>query len=132
VNATVSTTTEDNDGPTRPLVKAIKDEHVDEDRRCRHSDCDGELTLTDAENPICKMCRCTPDGIYLPPQSRGGGSGFSTPYPKGSRPETAGAETYENSDIVRLPGGHEAVYDETEANRPHGVGPEYTFDLSTY
>jgi hypothetical protein len=133
------------------LVEGLKTDRERDTRSCRQDDCHGELTLTDDERVICQLCRCTPDGVYLPPDDEGGegrvdgmcvqykffhpsggsGCGFSTSDPKGSRGENGSPERYDNSGNVRLPGGVEAVYDEDDKVRPRGVTDEYTFDLST-
>jgi len=135
------------------LAHAIKNVDRDADtRKCPH-ECHGTLQLTDDDRVICPSCRCTPDGVYLPPDDHGDNSGqdsqcmqfaffvgkrkigplSSDSYPKGERPQSPsnGREYYSQSNKPILPGGHERVYDEDDTNRPNWVGDEYTFDLST-
>jgi len=122
-------TSSDSGSVCSQLAAGIKTDEEHDSRPCPHDDCHGTLTLTDAENVVCASCRCTPDGIYLPPQVRGHNGTTLARY-RG----TAGTwshDTYDNSTATRLAGGYEAVYDEEDRNRPSGVGTEYTFDLST-
>lgn len=130
----------------RTLADCI--EHVDtpiDSRSCPH-DCHGNLDLTDSGNVICQTCRCTPDGVYLPPKERTWGkdrhdrlfeprgSGFLGGNPWGQRGEDGSVERavrYDNSNIVQMAGGYEEVYNRDPDIRPNGVGTEYTFDLST-
>ena len=138
------------------LAHAI--EHIDRDvdsRDCRHDSCHGSLHVTDGV-VICGHCRCTPDGVYIPPDDTGAASNLSKSrcsqytfvHPRGRH--VSGAEPHpsrrtngNNRDSyghtsgecsltrVRMPGGFERVYDEDDDHRPDGVTDEYTFDLST-
>jgi len=117
-------------------------------RNCRQPDCHGSLAIRD-EWVICTSCRCTPDGIFVPPDEEsentiedGQCSQFTWFHPlgqgrlNGENPHPADGENgvprYRNSKNVRLIGGVEEVYNEDESIRPAGVDDEYTFDLTTY
>jgi len=117
-------TTEATNGITS-LADAI--EHVDEpqdSRSCPHN-CHGSLDVDDDDRVYCTSCHCTPDGVFLPPTSYSNHS-------NGKRDvgHSDSVEVYYNSRNVILAGGYEAPYDECESERPHGVGDEYTFDLT--
>ena len=152
MSSTQSTTSDDGVTITS-LADAIKTDEPEDTRSCRHQDCHGTLTVTDEDRVVCGSCRCTPDGVFLPPESSGGsgfrrynprfarrttwcGDGYADSDPKGV-PDEDGVlqrwnhEKYDNSDKARLAGGYDDVYDEEEAERPAGVGDEYTFNLTT-
>jgi len=121
-------TTADNGETLTPLAKGIKTDEDHDTRGCPHDECHGSLMLTNSENVVCTSCRCTPDGIYLPPTDGNGTSAFAG---RNDRTPTWDHDTYDTSNKQRLAGGYEAVYDEDDENRPNGVGTEYTFDLTT-
>lgn len=128
---------------TTPLAHAI--EHIDRDtdkRSCPH-ECHGSLSVDDGR-VLCETCRCTPDGVYLPPAdestlNEGRCSQFSWFYPKGSRPEDVVAQQWKHDNYrghgnttlvrVRMAGGYQDVYDETH---PVGNGDGYEWDLSDF
>lgn len=56
------------DGRTK-LAQAIEDIDTKYNSRdCPH-ECHGTLTTDDDSRVLCESCRCTPDGVYLPPES---------------------------------------------------------------
>lgn len=128
-----------------PLAHALQAIDTKYDSRdCPHN-CSGTLSVDDNDRVLCESCRCTPDGVYLPPTDEsatmeGRFSQFVWFYPKGQRPEDGVVEQWEHDRYpgsdrqcqlprVRMAGGYEAVYDET---LPAGEGDEYEYDLSTY
>lgn len=117
-----------------PLAHQIKNVDTDrETRDCPHN-CHGTLSLTPADNVICESCRCTPDGVYLPPkiQSRSNGSRRHKGWGKrGENTLPQSRDRYDNSNNVILVGGYEKVYNEEDDIRPRTVDEEYTWDLST-
>jgi hypothetical protein len=135
--------TTDSSHTTTPLAHAI--EHIDRDtdeRSCPH-ECHGSLSVTDGR-VLCETCRCTPDGVYLPPVNEsslneGRCSQYLWFYPKGSRPEDHVAEqAFEHEEYdgngdttlvrVRMVGGYQDVYDES---LPAGEGDAYEWDISS-
>jgi len=107
-----------------PLADAIRNDGPEDSRSCPHETCHGSLTVDDDDTVYCPSCRCTPAGVFLPPD----------PYPSdgpNTRVESWSHDHYDNVSAVRLAGGYDAVYNEDDDARPQGVGEEYTFDLST-
>lgn len=150
MSATVSTTSEDSDAELTPLAKGLKIDHEEDSRSCPH-ECHGELELTEDGTVLCQLCRCTPDGVYYPPdgewddddsqcvqyrwfhptiEAREGGFPDENPHPL--RGGNRSVEHYSHSGAVILVGGFEIVYNENDEIRPNGVTEEYTFDLTTY
>lgn len=149
---TKSTTSENKSGLTGLAHAIVNVDEPRDSRDCPH-ECHGELTVDEEDRVLCETCRCTPDGVYLPPEtheSTASGCGlqatFFDPYhgigpassdadPKGLRPEVRSKrDSYYDcypSGAARLAGGYEAVYDEDDEGRPDGVPEDYTFDLST-
>mgnify|MGYP007038804118 CR=1 FL=1 len=143
---TKSTTSSDQ-SKTATLAEGIKNDREEDTRGCPHEGCHGHLTLTEDENRVvCSGCRCTPDGVYLPlpeskhaityvasrrnPEGLWGGNTVRDGWELVFR---RGHDTYDNryQDVPRLAGGYEAVYDQDERGRPHGVSDAYTWDLSS-
>lgn len=149
------------------LADAIKADTDEDKRACRQPSCHGSLTVEDGR-VVCSLCRCTPDGVYLPldgdgsegtvgnagSAQRASDNGYETADeitrsawrdnvlsgadPKGPQVEITatdgwqdGGDTYPRSQVMRLAGGYERVYDADDDRRPDGVTDEYTFDLST-
>ena len=120
-------------GSTRPetdtgngvtsLADALRTDEPEDTRDCPHESCEGSLSVTDDDRVLCQTCRCTPEGVFLPPDPKGqqGENGV---------PQAWNHDEYPNG-AARLAGGYDDVYDEDEDERPRGVGDEYTFDLST-
>lgn len=130
-----TTPSNDSDNKLTPLAHQIKNVDTDrETRDCPHN-CHGSLSLTPAENVICESCRCTPDGVYLPPKIQGANGTRSSGrkgWGKGVEITLADdRDRYDNSDKIILAGGHEVVYNEENDVRPRTVGESYTWDLST-
>jgi hypothetical protein len=128
--------TTDSSHATTPLAHAI--EHIDRDtdeRSCPH-ECHGSLSVDDGR-VLCETCRCTPDGVFLPPADESTVNEgrcsqylwFNTKVPQTNHPwHTGECERYHNSNRAKMPGGYQNVYDETH---PAGKGDEYTFDISS-
>ena len=65
-------------GSTRPetdagsgvtsLADALRTDEPEDTRDCPHESCEGSLSLTDDDRVLCQTCRCTPDGVFLPPE----------------------------------------------------------------
>lgn len=106
------------------LADAIRTDEPEDTRSCRQETCEGSLTVRDDDTVYCTSCRCTPEGVFVPPK------GYPSRGPN-TRVETWEHGQYDNSEVARLAGGYEPVYDEDDAERPNGVGDEYTFDLTT-
>jgi len=49
------------------LADAIEADTDEDKRACRQPSCHGSLTVEDGR-VVCSLCRCTPDGVYLPPE----------------------------------------------------------------
>lgn len=128
-----------------PSATPTSDENEDQD----HDEDEGEGEDTEVV-AVCHTCRCTPDGEFLSPETfewyspyTGAGTDYAGRSPHPSRVQMVapdgwrecgdrrGHDRYSGSRKVRLAGGYDAVYDEDETDRPHGVGGEYTFDLTT-
>jgi len=106
------------------LADALRGDEPEDTRSCPHETCEGSLSVRDDDTVYCTSCRCTPEGVFLPPK------GYPSDGPN-TRVELWGHDEYDNSRLPRLAGGYEPVYDEDDDERPAGVGDEYTFDLST-
>lgn len=66
------------DGRTK-LARAIEDIDTKFDSRdCPH-ECHGTLSTDDDGRVLCETCRCTPDGVYLPPENDEDGGAVSEP-----------------------------------------------------
>lgn len=67
MSQTVTATTNDSAELTG-LAYAISEIDTKYDSRdCPH-DCHGSLSVDDEGRVLCETCRCTPDGVYLPPE----------------------------------------------------------------
>ena len=71
MGGTVSTTSDNGDGVT-PLIRGLRIDEDADSRHCPH-ECHGSLELIEEDSPgpptvVCGACRCTPDGVYLPPK----------------------------------------------------------------
>jgi len=62
---TQATTTEDGTTYTE-LAEAMRSDEPQDSRDCPHK-CHGSLSVKDDDTVLCESCRCTPDGVYLPP-----------------------------------------------------------------
>lgn len=107
-------TTDNERQAIRTLADAIK--HIDKDqdtRDCPH-ECHGVLTVTDDNVVLCQSCRCTPDGVYYPPEqndsSTNSGRVKSNHNPWGQRREHGNVDRYRHSNKVRLAGGYTEAY----------------------
>lgn len=129
----------DTDNTVTSLAYAIKEIDEDEDSRaCKDEHCHGSLTTTDGGIVICRSCRCTPDGIYYPPQRHDDYESnpphFGTIHNPKDPPRPPhltsrngdDREEYIHSKDIILPGGFTAVYD---ADEGAGDGDEYEFAL---
>ncbi|WP_206750518.1 hypothetical protein, partial [Halorubrum sp. SP9] len=50
------------------LADAIRTDEPEDTRSCPHETCEGSLSVRDDDTVYCTACRCTPDGVYLPPE----------------------------------------------------------------
>lgn len=129
----------DTDSTITSLAHAIKEIDEDRDNRdCPHEGCHGSLSVTDNDLVICHSCRCTPDGIYYPPQRHDDYESnpphFGTIHNRKDPPQPPhltskngdDREEYIHSKQIILPGGFTAVYD---ADEDAGDGEEYEFSL---
>lgn len=133
---------ESDGGTTAQLTKlAHAIEHIDRDRDsrdCPH-DCHGSLDVDDDGRVICESCRCTPDGVYIPPkETRSSGSNpkgswgentlpdggyyhctfFEPIWPIGKHPwADSDRERYRNSNEVVLAGGFEEAWPHEKTSR---------------
>jgi len=64
---TQATTTENGNTYTE-LAEGLRTDEPQDSRDCPH-DCHGELTVDDDDTVYCETCRCTPDGVFLPPDN---------------------------------------------------------------
>lgn len=126
---------------TTDLVDGMTSDREEDTRHCPDPTCHGSLTLIDdGDRAVCRSCRCTPKGIYIPPDEHTRrhieprGTVLPDRNPQGKRYENGWAddprERYRGSRHVKLAGGFEDVYDEDDSERPPNVTNEYTFSLA--
>jgi hypothetical protein len=127
---TQATTTDDGTTYTE-LAEAMRSDEPQDSRECPH-ECHGSLSVKDDDTVLCESCRCTPDGVYLPPDTeRGDGTpvksacsqytffccegSFPMFYPHPWANEDR--ERYRHSGAVRLVGGFTEAWPHERTSR---------------
>jgi len=133
MGGTQATTTDGGTTHTE-LAEAMRSDEPQDSRDCPH-ECHDSLSVKDDDTVLCESCRCTPDGVYLPPSREDDaddgnpvksacsqyifhvcdGGSFPTFYPHPWAKEDR--ERYRHSHRVRLVGGFTEAWPHERTSR---------------
>lgn len=126
-------THDQSDNVTTSLAQGMQYDREEDTRSCPH-DCHGHLELSEDDVPICATCRCSPEGVYYPPDTYSGGQieprgtvlRARNPHHRASRSTlhpwaNDERERYRGSNAIILPGGFEDAWPQEMTTRDDSI-----------